>query len=231
MTAEQVFKWSRVYRLYYAGKYDFKKYKGGMKMPPLIKQPDRVYYHKIAGRLTDAQIHALFLVGYFFAPNAHISALASPKAMQAGVEFASRGENGKVALEHGLYDLSKTLQDKDLDAWLYGEWVGDQRASMPECVQMTISGELPLDLAALLLLIPHPEFGYNWTEHFKHVEDSGLGIGPWIQRLKRMDQLLVTQRPGWRMTAFYCAKQFWTAVATVYPLRPVERPTANSLFA
>jgi hypothetical protein len=229
MTAENVFKWSRVYKLYYAGKYDMKRYKGGMKMPPLIKQPDRVYYHKLAGRLTDAQIHALFLVGYFFAPTAHISALSTPKAISAGVEFAARAENGRTVLEHGLYDLSKTLHDKNLDEWLYGEWIGDVRVSMPECVQSVISGEIPLDIAALLLLIPQSEFGYNWTEHFKHVEDSGLGIGPWIQRLKRMDMLLVGQRPGWRMLAHGLSKEFWKSLGL--PLLPVSHQTANSLFS
>lgn len=231
MTAEQVFKWSRVYRLYYAGKYDFKKYKGGMKMPPLIKQPDRVYYYKIAGRLTDAQIHALFLVGFFFAPTAHISALASPKAIEAGVEFASRGENGRVIMEHTLYDLSKQLATTDLDQWLYGEWVDDERASMPECMQDIMSGKLPLDVAACLLLIPQSQFGYNWTEHFKPVEDMGLGIGPWIQRLRRLDYLLPAQRPGWRMLAHELSTAFWTAMARQSSLRPVERQTPAGLFA
>lgn len=231
MTAENVFKFSRVYKLYYAGKYDFKKYKGGMKMPPLIKQPDRVYYYKIAGRLTDAQIHALFLVGYFFAPNAHISALASPKAIQAAVEFASRGENGRVLLEHDLYELSKKLVGKDLDAWLYGEWIGDVRASMPECVQSVINGEIPLDLAALLFLVPQPDLGYNWVAQFADQENIGLGIGPWIQRLKRMDMLLKAQRPGWRALAFYLSKVWWESVAKLAPLEPQGNSNAASLFA
>jgi hypothetical protein len=232
MTAENVFKWARVYRLYYAGKYDFKKYKGGMKMPPLIKQPDRVYYYKIAGRLTDAQIHALFLVGFFHNPSAHISDLATPKATAAAVEFCSRGEGGQTVQEHTLYDLSKQLAGKDLDAWLYGEWIGKERASMPECVQSVIKGELPLDTAALLLLIPQPEFGYNWMEHFADVEDSGLGLGPWLQRLKRMDQLLVAQRPGWRMLAFHCSGAFWKAIAESHgTLQPKGNSAPNALFA
>jgi len=229
MTAENVFKWARVYRLYYAGKYDMKRYKGGMIMPPLIQQPDRVYYHKLAGRLTDAQIHALFLVGYFFAPSAHISALATPKAQAAAVTFAGRGENGRVALEHDLYDLSKRLADANLDEWLYGEWIDGERASMPECVQDVVCGRLPLDLAAMLLLVPQPQFGYHWTEHFAGVEASGLGIGPWIQRLKRMDQLLVAQRPGWRMLAHGLSKEFWASAGL--PLLPVVRQSANSLFS
>ena len=234
MTAENVFKWSRVYQLYYAGKYDFKRYKGGMKMPLLIKQPDRAYYYKIAGRLSDAEIHAMFLVGYFFAPHAHISAMATPKAISAGMEFASRGENGRTLLEDNLYDLSKTLADVKLDEWLYGEWVGDvrtskfTRTSMPECMQMVLKGELPLDLAALLLLIPQSEYGYNWPEHFKHIEDSGLGIAPWITRLKRMDMLLVTQRPGWRLLSHELSKGFWKSVGC--PLVPARRESANSLY-
>ena len=232
MTAEQAFKFARVYKLYYAGKYDFKKYKGNMKMPPLIKQPDRVYYHKLAGKLTDAQIHALFLVGYFFNPAAHISSLVTPNGMTAAVEFATRGEQGRTLLEHDLYELSKTLSGKDLDQWLYGEWLDGQRASMPECIQMTINGELPLDLAAMLLLIPHPELHYNWPDHFADVETMGLGIGPWIQRLRKMDQLIVPQRPGWRMLSFYLAKQFWTAVAghNTGTLAPQGNQSANSLF-
>jgi hypothetical protein len=232
MTAEQIFKFARVYKLYYAGKYDFKKYKGNMKMPPLIKQPDRVYYHKLANKLTDAQVHALFLVGYFFNPNAHISNLVTPKGLSAAVEFATRGEKGREGLELGLYELSKTLADKNIDEWLYGEWIDGQRASMPECIQMTINGELPLDLAALLLLIPQPELHYNWTEHFKQTEEIGLGIGPWIQRLKKMDQLLVPQRPGWRMMAFYLAKTFWVAMAghNTGTLAPISGKTGVELF-
>lgn len=233
MTAETAFRFARVYKLYYAGKYDFKKYKGNMKMPPLIKQPDRVYYHKLVGRLTDAQIHALFLVGYFFNSQAHISNLVSPKGLSAGVEFATRGEKGREGLELDLYALSKTLADKDLDQWLYGEWIDGQRSSMPECIQMTINGELPLDLAAMLLLIPQPELHYNWTEHFADTETMGLGIGPWIQRLKKMDQLLVPQRPGWRMLSFYLAKTFWVAVAghTNGTLAPQGNSNAAHLFS
>ena len=229
MTAENVFKWSRVYRLYYAGKYDFWKYKGGMKMPPLIKQPDRAYYYKIAGRLSDAEIHAMFLVGYFFAPHAHISAMATSKAISAGMEFASLGENGQTLLEDNLYALSKTLVDKDLDAWLYGEWIGSVRASMPECMQMVLKGELPLDLAACLLLIPQSEYGYNWPEHFKQIEDSGLGIAPWITRLKRMDMLLVTQRPGWRLLAYELSQGFWKSLGK--QMSPSVRQSANTLYS
>ena len=229
MTAENVFKWARVYKLYYAGKYDFKKYKGGMKMPPLINQPDRAYYYKIAGRLSDAEIHAMFLVGYFFAPQAHISAMATPKAISAGMEFASRGENGRSLLEDSLYALSKTLADVNLDEWLYGEWIGEVRASMPGYMQMVLKGEVPLDVAACLLLIPQSESGYNWPEHFKQIEDSGLGIAPWITRLKRMDMLLVGQRPGWRLLSHELSREFWQTLGK--QMSPSVRQSANTLYS
>lgn len=229
MTAETVFKFSRAYRLFYQGKYDFKKYKGAMKMPALISQPDRVYYHKLAGKLTDAQIHAMFLVGFFFNPVAHVSTLMTPQALTSALAFASRAENGRVILEHDLYALSKVLADKDIDTWLYGDYVGSYRTAIPECAQMTLSGELPLDLAAMLLLIPQPELDYHWAQTMTTQDEIGLGMSPWIQRLKCLDQLLVVQRPGWRMLAYDLAKQFWQSMK--YPtLGPKSSGNSAALF-
>src|SRR3954471_22535611 len=98
MTAEQVFKYYRSYKLYYAGRYDFQKYHGGLKMPLLIKQQDRSFYYKVAQKLPDHQIHSLFAQGFFFNPRAHISEFVSPDRQSESLKFASRAENGPELL-------------------------------------------------------------------------------------------------------------------------------------
>src|SRR5690606_30231432 len=115
MTAEQVFKYYRIYKLYYQGKFDIKKYGGHIRTPPLIQQPDRRFYWRIAQKLDDAQIHALFTTGFFYNPSAYVADLATQQAFSAAIQFASRAENGRPLLEADLYALQKRLRAVDLD--------------------------------------------------------------------------------------------------------------------
>jgi hypothetical protein len=144
--------------------------------------------------------------------------LVTPDAFADAIAFASRAENGKTLLEHDLYELAKSLRTLDLDAWLYGEWQGTTRASIPECLQMVINRDLPLDLAAILFLVPRPELDYHWVEQFGQQTTFGLGPAEWIDRLKRADQLIRLQRPGWRAMAWDVSKTFWTELGL--PLSP-----------
>ena len=230
MTADTAFKLCRAYKLFFDGKYNFARYKGGLKMPPLIQQRDRQCYYRIAQKLTDPQIYALFTVAYFFKPKAYVMDLVTPEAFSAGVAFASRAENGATLLEHDLYALTKTLAHTDLDAWLYGERIEGTRAAIPECMQMVINGEMPLDSAALVLLIPQPNLEYNWTQEFAATETTGLGLGPWLTRLKKVDQLIRLQRPGWRILSHQLAKEFWVTMKYPVLFRQGE-PSSNTLFA
>lgn len=233
MTAETVFKFARVYKMYYQGRYDFKLYKGGMKMPPLIKQPDRRYYHRFAQKLNDDQIHALFTLGFFFNPRAHVSDFASPDAEKAAVVFASRSENGRTLLEHDLYALSQRLKTVDIDAWLYGEVLSphNTRALMPPVLQEVINGELALDTACLILLIPQPSLSYHWPAAMEPRDKACMGLGPseWIARLKLLDQLLLRQRPGWRNLTWGLASEFWSNLP-VTSLAPHAVVAESSLF-
>jgi len=205
MTPEQVFKHCRAYKIYYGpGKYDIRKYGSHIKTTPFIEQRDRQFYYRLSTKLNDAQIHALFTSGFFFNPKAHISDFVTPDAQQAAIRFASRGENGATLLQHDLYELAKRLKETDTIEWLYGE-----SSIMPPCVGEIISGELPLDLACLLLLIPQQEYHYHWTAHFDQQDDLGLGPKPWIDRLKKADILLSMHRQLWRLTTHKLAKEFW----------------------
>ena len=220
MTAEQTFKFSRAYKFYYQGKYDFTKYKGGMRTTPLTNQPDRRFYYRISQKLTDAQIHALYTLAYFYKPNAYLTDLVTPDAFADAIAFASRAENGKTLLEHDLYELAKSLKTLDLDAWLYGEWNGHQRFAIPECLQMVMNKYLPLDLAAILFLVPRVELDYHWPAFHAASPTAGmtLGASDWIERLKKADQLVRMQRPGWRALAWDLSKTFWGSLGL--PLGP-----------
>lgn len=220
MTAEEVFKLYRAYKFFYSGKHlDFDRYVN-IKIPPLIQQRERQFYYRIAQRLNDATVHALFTVGFFFAPKAHVSTLATPDAFAAALSFAGRAENGDTLLQHDLYELKKRFVDHatcqcttglqvDLAAWLYGE----PGELIPTCVQDIINGDLPLDIACMLLLVPQPSMSYNWPETMAtHPDDAGLGASPWIDRLKKVDQLLRLHRPLWRLTAHRLSTEFWGTI-------------------
>ncbi len=120
----------------------------------------------------------------------------------------------------------------DIDAWLYGERDGNSRALLPECIQQVISGELPLDLACLLLLIPQPARHYDWLNdmEIESPDDMGLGARPWMERLIKADQLLRLQRPTWRLDSRHFASEFWETLglASLAPARTT--PTENTLF-
>jgi len=219
MTAENVFRFYRAYKFYYQGKYDMRKY-GAMRTPPLINQHDRRFYYRISQKLDDAQIHGLFTTQFFFNPHAYVADMVTPDAFSEAMSFAGRAENGRTLLDHDLYELGKRLRSIDLDEWLYGEWVGDQRASSPECLQEVIGKSIPLDVASIVLLIPRKAVGYDWVTYHESRPSLGLGPGPWIARLKCADQLIRLQRQGWRMLAWELSEQFWQSVPAAYNMAP-----------
>ncbi len=236
MTAEHVFRFYRAYKFFYrpGGYNDLNRY-AAITCPPLINQRERQFYYRIAQQLNDTTVHALYTYGFFFNPGAHISILATPDAFSSALVFAGRGENGTTLLQHDLYELRKRFVGERVDGvtpilewvpdWLYA----DDGNIMPPCVQEIISGELPLDLAALLLLIPQPDLHHQWTANMSK-DDMGLGSGPWIDRLKKLDLLLRANRPGWRIQSHQLASEFWHSLnlPTLAP-RPVP-PSEASLF-
>ena len=150
--------YSKSYRLYFSSEgYDFMKYKGHVSTPKLITQRDRQFYYRLATKLSDAQIHAAFLQAYFFKPTAYVSDVATPTAIQAGIEFASRAEHGTSVLGRDLYTLRKAIAPADLDQWLYGAFFDGFRATLPVCIEELVGRTLPVDVACLLLLIPRTE--------------------------------------------------------------------------
>jgi hypothetical protein len=217
VTAEQVFKFFRAYKFFYAGDYDFRKYGGNPPpAPPLIKQHDRQFYYRIAQKMSDPQIHALFTSGFFFNPRAHASDFVSPTAFSAALAFAGRHENGVELMKADLYALRKRLLPEDVLDWLYGS----EGSSIPPVLGEVIGGELPPDLACVLLLIPQADLQYQWVTYWQAQPNFGLGAHPWIDRLQRLDQLLNMHRPMWRMTTHALAKDFWHSldVTTLSPI-------------
>src|ERR1043166_8744370 len=164
MTAENVFRLSRAYQLYYQGRFDFKKYKGNFPAPPLIKQKDRRFYHKIAQKLSDPEVHALFTLGYFYNPKVYIVNLATREWQHTAVDFAARWQNGRPLFEAELYNLSKRFLAEDIIKWLY-------ESAIPECMQETMNGEMALDTACMLMLIPQKQLSYNWPEYWSNQKD------------------------------------------------------------
>lgn len=225
MTGEHVYKFYHAYKFFFSHNYDITKYGGdGLHLKPLMQQRDRQYYHKIAHKLQDPQIHALLMIGFYFKPKAHASDFTTPTAYRAALAFASRVENGEPLLDADLYTLGKRLRaEDDLMNWLYAV-----DGSMPGCLGDVISGALPLDVAALLLLIPQPTLGLDWTGYWATQPDLGLGPHPWIFRLKKIDQLLRVHRPGWRLTAHRYAQAFWSALDV--HLAPPYAPAVPSVF-
>lgn len=227
MTAEQVFHLYRAYKFYYAGKIRFEHGRAVISHPPLIKQRDRQFYYRIAQKMGDAQIHALFIAGFFYRPHAYVSDFMTPEANRAALIFAGRQENGRVLMEHDLYELHKRLPDIDLQEWLYGIVDGKQTA-MPGCIQDVIAGELPADLAAMLLLIPQRHLSYDWPAYWAALPDTGLGCHSWIDRLKTLDQLLRVHRTSWRSMTHELAEKFWNDLGQ--PLTPIKPHIAATLF-
>ena len=236
MTADQVFKYYRAYKFFYAGTYnDLQRY-ANIKCPPLLNQKDRQFYYRIARTLNDTSIHALFTTGFFFKPRAHISDLASRDAWSTALTFASRAENGETLFQADLYELKKHLSSiSDIDAWLYGESDNGKRVLIPGCIQDVITGFLPLDIACLVLLIPQTDLNYHWLDTIELGNgddgwgDMGLGAMPWVDRLKKLDQLLNIQRPLWRLTTHRLAKDFWHSFG-LQTLAPTPVHTEPSLF-
>lgn len=232
MTASHVFKFYRAYKFFFGGKhFDITRYEN-IPCPPLIEQRDRSFYYRISQRVNDATVHALFTIGFFFNPRAHVSTLATPENFSAALAFAGRAENGTTQLTHDLYELAKRFNTyESIDVWLYGEKDNGHRALIPPCIQEVISGELPLDLACLLLLIPQPDLSYHWLNSIElDSDDMGLGVIPWSDRLQKVDQLLRVHRPMWRLHSQQIAKAFWHSFA-LSSLAPstLPRPEA-SLF-
>jgi hypothetical protein len=206
--------------------YDFMKYSGHIKTPPLISQRDRQFYHRLSTKLNDEQIHATFLVSYFYKPTAYIADVCTAENMDAGIRFASRAENGVTQFAHELYDLRKSVRPEDLYEWLYGS----EDSILPGCVQSLINKELPIDLACLLLLIPRDELDYRWARHYEETEpaNSSFGIRPWITRLRKADQLILWRRVAWRQFSYKLSQSFWSSYQ-LPSLAPAEQE--QQLFA
>lgn len=214
MTAERVFKLYRAYKFFYDGKFDFAKYRGNLTCPPLDQQRDRQYYHRLANKLTDTAIHAMFTYGFFFKPQAHVSEFVSPEQLTEALVLSGRAENGHPLLQADIYTIHKRLPADKLDDWLYGA-IGKTglRDWMPGCLSDVIGKRMPLDLACMVLLIPQEDRHYDWTTYWEHHPAATMPLGPfpWIDRLKKLDQLFNVQRPAWRHTSHHFAKTFWSA--------------------
>jgi len=225
MTSEEVFMYSRAYRLYFSSNsYDFIKYKGQIKTPPLIQQKERQFYYRLATKLNDEEIHATFLTTHFFKPTAFITDVCSPESIQAGVAFASRAENGAQGLANHLYTVYKQFQTEDIEAWLYGAWMGNKRASMPNCIGQLITKDLSIELAVLLLMIPHSDLGYDWVKYWEHRDPTkaSFGVHPWITRLQKADQLIRLTRGDWRQLSFKYSEAFWKRFDCAPPVDVIE---------
>ena len=228
MTAEHVMTAAKAYRMYFStDTYDYVKYHGQIKTGALIQQRDRQFYYRLSTKLNDEQIHATLLLTYFFKPTAYINEAVTPQAMEAGVALASRAENGITLLKHDLYELRKRLKPRLLDAWLYAPMMDGQRASIPECLSDIFNGTLPLDLACLVLLIPHPQLSYHWAQYWEQREGkkSSFGVMPWLTRLRKADQLFNLYRPGWRRMTHMLADAFWSSyrIETLAPEHEEQR--------
>jgi hypothetical protein len=228
MTPERVYKFYRAYKLYFQGSYDFTKYKGNIKTPSLLSVPERRFYHRISQKLDDAQVHALFALAFFHDPKMYVATLASDAWFKKAVTFASRGENGLPMLEADSYKLASRLPAAALDEWLYGEILSNGRGIMPECMSDVIAETLPLDLAAALLLIPQAHLHYHWVKAFTDI--GPFGVIPYIDRLRKVDQILYMQRPGWRTLSHPLARRFWDTYAVDSLAPKVLATPGPSLF-
>lgn len=210
MTPEQVFMYAKSYKLYFTtNSYDFLKYQGHTKTPPLISQRDRQFYYRLSVKLNDEEIHAAFLLAHFYKPTTYIADICASESLSAAVSFAARAENGVRQLAHDLYDLRKRLRVEDLHDWLYAP----EDASIPHAIEALVAKELPVDLACLLLLIPQPSCGLQWTAYWEQREPThtSFGVRPWLERLRKADQLLYWRRPQWRQHTHALAERFWSS--------------------
>ena len=227
MTAEDVCMYAKSYRLYFRSEsHDFIKYHGYITTTPLIKHRDRQYYYRLANKLNDEQIHATLLLAFFFNPSGYIVDACTPEALSAGIAFAARAENGPTVFKHDLYALRKALPKTALDDWFYGAFIDGTRETMPGCIGSIIRKELPLDLAAMLLLVPHAELNYAWAAYWEHREPVGsmFGVRPWLSALRKADQLINWRRPGWRRIAHTYSRGFWGSYQqSLGPLHEHER--------
>lgn len=208
--------YAKAYRLYFSGSYDFIKYRGHIATPPLIKQRDRQFYYRLSKKLNDEQIHATLLLTFFHQPRGFVGDACTPEAMTAGVRFASRAENGLELLKHDLYDVRKRVSAATVAEWLYGEVSDDgYRSQIPPCMGEVIAQSLPLDLACILLLIPQPTLAYDWTQYWSTQTTAltAFGVAPWIDRLRKVDQVLHQQRPHWRTHGHLLSTGFWHSYA------------------
>jgi hypothetical protein len=231
MNASTAYKFYHAYKLFYGGKYDPTKYNWNLpNLPDLERQSDRHFYRRLTDKLTDADIHGLYTVGFFHKTSAYIADLVTPEWMSQGIRFASRGQNGAPQLEADLYELGKTLQDVDIDTWLYGTIIDGRREAIPPCIQMVVSRELDIDVAALLLMIPQPGRNYNWfaTMSAQPVEQA-FGPLAFTKKLHTADRLIRFNRPGWRLMSQEIAAAFWNA-AGIDDLSPRVFTKAPSLF-
>ncbi len=229
MTPNEIFRLYRGYKFFYDDAAKFtNEGKPILKHPPLESQHDRQYFHRLAHKLADNVVHALFTVGFFYNPRAHVSELTSPEALKLALVFAGRGENGPTMLSHDLYDLSRPYMepgdDKEalLRTWLYGE----RGQVIPDCLMSVINGNMALDVASLIFLIPQPTLDYNWSAHWLALPDLGLGAQPWIRRLLKTDQLLRMQRPWWRVASHTLAREFWDSMSLT-SLAPVSEESKS----
>jgi hypothetical protein len=231
MTAENAYKLYHAVKLFYQGKYDPKKYNWSLPtLPPFDKQRDRHFFSRIAQKLNTAEIHGLYTVGFFHKVNAYVADLVTPDWMMSATRFVARGQNGRAQLESDLYDLSKKLEHVDLDAWLYGDVIDGQRTLIPGCLQMVSDGELDIDVAALVLLIPQPHLSYDWSGEMQR-RPMHLSFGPISlpRKLQTADRLINYNRPGWRLLSQSVAADFWKATG-IESLAPAAIETKPSLF-
>lgn len=218
--------YAKSYKLYFTtNSYDFLKYQGHTKTPPLISQRDRQFYYRLSVKLNDEEIHAAFLLAHFYKPTTYIADICASESLSAAVSFAARAENGVRQLAHDLYDLRKRLTDDDVHDWLYAP----KDASIPHAIEALVAKELPIDLACLLLLIPQPERGLHWTQYWTQREpaNTSFGVRPWLDRLRKADQLLYWRRPQWRQHTHALAERFWSS----YNCEIVPRTVDYQLFA
>ena len=227
MTAEQVFKCYRAYKMFFLGTFDIKKYGHNIRTSPLERQPERYHYEKLARKLPDAHIHALFMHEFFFNPNTFITDLTTSKAMSRALVLGSRAENGRPLLEAELYEVAKQITPQTWETWLYGQLFGTKRA-VPECLSDVIAQRMSLDVASLVLLIPQPMYHYHWRKwHDAHPQQL---VSNWIARLHCYDQLLARTRTGWRVMSHELAGAFWTGV-NIPQLIPAEPQKQAFSFA
>lgn len=233
MTPEQVCLLYRAYRLYYQDKYDFAKYKGKMKDPGNISATHEYgMYRRIATKLNDEQVHALFTLGFYYHPSAYIADFAGDDALKNAIRFAERHRHGDVLYDAEIGQLLNAINHDghDMQAWLYGVDLGNgQRASMADVIDDIAHGIVSPDMACMLLLVPYENL--NWPQYWKDRGEPipGLGMITAIRQLERLDRLLYIQRTAWRTIAYDVNLRFWPNVRhNIYTIQHTQQE--NTLF-